>query len=299
MRLFRDTKHGLLWGWYADENPRMRLETLPTKYRVWLEERGRRVFEPAWKIPRAALARLRTFLNGSGWDEVERTWAQHMWMRGQVKAKLLANGTLKVTAYPGTDGEYVRRIPLRSCLPEIARSCWHQGTCEFDADGTVVAISLPGARPSGPLRVLVPLTAILYEPWPQPPKNGKRRLEGVAHDKLWKVTKQLPQDYAPYGELTRDTGDCSSGCRYFVELSGSLGQDWGICANPRSHRAGLLTFEHQGCRRFRSRGPALPALRCYRQDGSLFIYPIGNPRPSATVKAPRRRGPRVRATLCP
>ncbi len=26
--------------------------------------------------------------------------------------------------------------------------------------------------------------------------------------------------------------------------------DWGVCGNPASHRAGLLTSEHQGCPQF-------------------------------------------------
>jgi len=34
-----------------------------------------------------------------------------------------------------------------------------------------------------------------------------------------------------------------------------LGSDWGICANPKSPRAGLLTFEHQGCPQFRELSP--------------------------------------------
>jgi hypothetical protein len=29
---------------------------------------------------------------------------------------------------------------------------------------------------------------------------------------------------------------------------GGRTNDWGVCGNPRSHRAALLTFEHQGCR---------------------------------------------------
>ena len=33
-------------------------------------------------------------------------------------------------------------------------------------------------------------------------------------------------------------------------LAGKLGCDWGVCGNPESHRCGLLTFEHQGCREF-------------------------------------------------
>lgn len=39
--------------------------------------------------------------------------------------------------------------------------------------------------------------------------------------------------------------DCSCGCYYFIELQDS--GDWGVCCNPESPRAGLLTWEHQGC----------------------------------------------------
>jgi hypothetical protein len=30
-------------------------------------------------------------------------------------------------------------------------------------------------------------------------------------------------------------------------LLGDLQTDWGVCTNPKSPRAGLLTFEHMGC----------------------------------------------------
>ncbi len=36
------------------------------------------------------------------------------------------------------------------------------------------------------------------------------------------------------------------GCYHFVKRAGELGNDW-VCANPKSSRAGLLTFENQGC----------------------------------------------------
>jgi hypothetical protein len=38
--------------------------------------------------------------------------------------------------------------------------------------------------------------------------------------------------------------DCSCGCRYYHELSGKAGMDWGVCWNKKSSRAGKLTFEH-------------------------------------------------------
>ena len=74
-------------------------------------------------------------------------------------------------------------------------------------------------------------------------------------DLLWAVCSRKPEDYEPYGSVERERGeqwllDCSTGCRHYVPLEGNLGFDWGVCANPRSHRAGLLTFEHQGCPEF-------------------------------------------------
>jgi len=81
---------------------------------------------------------------------------------------------------------------------------------------------------------------------PQPPD---------LHEKLWAVCKKLPEDYTPYGKQEREEGDlwysdCSCGCKYYVPLEGKAGFDWGICRNPLSHRVGLLTFEHQGCKHF-------------------------------------------------
>lgn len=76
----------------------------------------------------------------------------------------------------------------------------------------------------------------------------------ISHDHLWSVTKKLPEDYEPYGEVDRwEVGagsDCSCGCRWFAKLEGPLGMDWGVCTNPASHRVGLLTFEHMGCVKF-------------------------------------------------
>ena len=40
--------------------------------------------------------------------------------------------------------------------------------------------------------------------------------------------------------------DCSCGCYYFLTLEDN--GDWGVCCNPDSERAGLLTWEHQGCK---------------------------------------------------
>jgi hypothetical protein len=46
-------------------------------------------------------------------------------------------------------------------------------------------------------------------------------------------------------------GDCFGGCKWLHTLSGPASLDWGVCGNPASHRAGLLTFAHQGRPEFR------------------------------------------------
>jgi hypothetical protein len=66
------------------------------------------------------------------------------------------------------------------------------------------------------------------------------------------VVKKLPEDYPPWGENDRESspdgwyGDCSAGCIHASWLEDAPA-DWLVCLNPKSHRAGLLTFEHQGC----------------------------------------------------
>jgi hypothetical protein len=73
------------------------------------------------------------------------------------------------------------------------------------------------------------------------------------HNLLHHLVQHLPTDFEPYGSRSRtdDWGpDCSCGCKHFLPLEGTLGYDWGVCSNPQSPRAGLLTFEHMGCRLF-------------------------------------------------
>jgi len=82
--------------------------------------------------------------------------------------------------------------------------------------------------------------------------------QGALHWRLFAEVVELdPRDWDGYGLLDRwaeahegSSGDCSWGCRFYLPLEGELGSDWGVCGNPVSHRAGKLTFEHQGCPRF-------------------------------------------------
>lgn len=76
------------------------------------------------------------------------------------------------------------------------------------------------------------------------------------HKHLLNILKTLPEDYDPWGKEVRwaddnkQYADCSWGCKYAIPLDGDLGMDWVVCTNPKSHRVGLLTFEHQGCFKF-------------------------------------------------
>lgn len=75
-------------------------------------------------------------------------------------------------------------------------------------------------------------------------------METSLHEHLHSICRHLPSDFQPYGKRERDAPDCSVGCKHFLKLPGKLGMDWGVCANPASPRAELLTFEHQGCEQF-------------------------------------------------
>lgn len=84
-----------------------------------------------------------------------------------------------------------------------------------------------------------------------------REEHGRLHELLLTLCTRLPTDFEPFGQRSRETDwgpDCSCGCRHFLLLEWPLGADWGVCSNPRSPRAGLLTFEHQGCREFEEDG---------------------------------------------
>ena len=80
--------------------------------------------------------------------------------------------------------------------------------------------------------------------------------DGREHKRLLLIMPKLPGDYDPWGKTERWKDpkkaypDCSSGCRFARWLEGDLGADWCVCTNPKSHRVGLLTFEHQGCQAF-------------------------------------------------
>ena len=78
----------------------------------------------------------------------------------------------------------------------------------------------------------------------------------MTEDHKWSILQVLPSDYRDYGGLIErwkhvdmSYPDCSHGCKWFASLYDpkydSADTDWGVCTNPNSPRAGLLTWEHQ------------------------------------------------------
>jgi hypothetical protein len=75
------------------------------------------------------------------------------------------------------------------------------------------------------------------------------------HEQLFDIVKRIPTDFEPWGQRSRigdevAQPDCSCNCRFFTRLDGSAGIDWGVCLNPHSIRAGLLTYQSLGCLEF-------------------------------------------------
>src|SRR5438128_8817879 len=60
--ILRDVPPGYHWGWFSREDPRMHLQTVDeqhrSEYKVWLETKGKRVFEPATAMPAKIRKRL-------------------------------------------------------------------------------------------------------------------------------------------------------------------------------------------------------------------------------------------------
>jgi hypothetical protein len=79
-----------------------------------------------------------------------------------------------------------------------------------------------------------------------PTKIDPKTVGGDAdHRRLWEVCRDQ-SEYILASHQGSTAPNCS-GCRYLMPLEGAHGTDWGVCTEPRSPRAGLLTFEHMGC----------------------------------------------------
>jgi hypothetical protein len=111
--VIRNAPPGHNWGWYSREDPRMHLQSVDAEhnYKVWLEDKGKRIFQPVGSIPgkvvkslKSAVADRRQFLE----DLWVRLMLDHGWLDLHV-----ALPQLTLVAYPKLTGNFVRKIDLR------------------------------------------------------------------------------------------------------------------------------------------------------------------------------------------
>ena len=103
---------GFNWGFYSNEEPRMHIQVVNAKedYKVWLENRGVRLFDPDNKVPTQILKQLYTELQARE-TVAEGMWLSAMISRDMIKFKL-SGDTVTLTVYPGSHNSFIRNFSL-------------------------------------------------------------------------------------------------------------------------------------------------------------------------------------------
>jgi hypothetical protein len=118
--IIRDKPPTFDWGWFSREDPRMHLQTVDKDhwhlhYKVWLEEKGRRVFQAEPGIPAKVLKALQTEV-GKQRGRVDAYWIafmiKHGWLQVQLKS-----GLITLFAYPKTPNHFERTLSLAELIP--------------------------------------------------------------------------------------------------------------------------------------------------------------------------------------
>lgn len=118
--IIKGVPSGHNWGWYSREDPRMHIQSVERKYKykVWLEDKGKRVFEPVGKLPAKVLKALSTEV-GNSRQFIEDNWVELMLDKKWI-ALHVAMPKLTLVAYPNTPNKFTRVIDLATWLdPEL------------------------------------------------------------------------------------------------------------------------------------------------------------------------------------
>ena len=110
--VIRNVPKGHNWGWYSNEDPRMHLQSVEKKYayKVWLENKGKRVFEPADKMP----ADVRKSL----WHEFakQRKFIEDRWVKLMLSNEWIhlhvALPVVTLVVYPNYPHKFTRVLDL-------------------------------------------------------------------------------------------------------------------------------------------------------------------------------------------
>ncbi|HMF17726.1 MAG TPA: hypothetical protein VKE98_11000 [Gemmataceae bacterium] len=120
--VIRNVPPGYNWGWYSREDARMHVQSVDGEHhhKAWLEEKGKRVFQPVGSIPRKVLKSLETEI-ATHRQFIEDKWVRfmmdHEWLQLHVALPSIA-----LVAYPNTPGKFTRKIDLSTWLnPELMK----------------------------------------------------------------------------------------------------------------------------------------------------------------------------------
>src|SRR5262249_2000612 len=113
--IVKDVPPGYDWGWYSREDPRMHLQVVDRKhaglgYKIWLESKGKRVFEPVGNIPAKILKLVRAEVDSTK-ATVEAEWV-HLMIEQRWLTYALHGTALTLIAYRGTPNRFERTIDL-------------------------------------------------------------------------------------------------------------------------------------------------------------------------------------------
>lgn len=150
------------WGWFSREDQRMHLQTVesgarsgPNKSKVWLENKGQRVFElVTGTLLGSDFKRLKAKVDSERKD-LESRWVTFMVLQGWVTAEL-RTPIIVVTAYPNTHNKFTRELDLRNLQPQASN--WDNYIVDFDDHGMLRF----GNEPNPDYRDNVPLEDFLF-----------------------------------------------------------------------------------------------------------------------------------------
>jgi mRNA-degrading endonuclease RelE of RelBE toxin-antitoxin system len=121
--VIRDTPPTFDWGWFSREDPRMHLQSVDKDhrhlhYKVWLEKKGKRVFDPEPEIPARVVKALKRQIEQQR-GRIEAYWIIFMIQNNWLRVRLVGDQVV-VQAYPNTPNRFERTIPLAEVIPNHA-----------------------------------------------------------------------------------------------------------------------------------------------------------------------------------
>ena len=132
--VLRDIPPGHKWSWYSREEPRMHLQSVDEAhhYKIWLEQKGARIFEPVGKVPAKVLKALGNVVNENRLF-IEDNWARFMLAKDWL-ALYIALPKLTLVAYPNTPIKFTRNIDLTTWLDPKALATLTPDIIELNRD---------------------------------------------------------------------------------------------------------------------------------------------------------------------